>query len=178
MVSTVLVMVHPPLVFLMLGSHEKFLKFSCNGSHSFFVDHLLFQCWTSQANPLIFFIFSISSLFIFWICFQGELFSFIFSIDFMNVLIFNFQNILLLSCFCLIVSCSYLVDAGLWVQVTDYLVKGVHGRCFWEGPFCSLFCLCFPQVLSLLVSVGLFHVTSFLQISGDPVELFFLRALK
>lgn len=41
-----------------------------------------------------------------------------------------------------------------------------------------LFCLCFPKVLSLLVSLGLFHVASVLQISGDSVDPFFLRALK
>lgn len=85
------------MVYLVLGSHGKCLKFSCNCSPSFFLD-CLFQCWSSQINnPAIFFIFSVSRLFILFIYFFlsafRKLFSFIFSISLLNVsfLIFNFQ---------------------------------------------------------------------------------------
>ena len=64
--------VAPLMSYVMLSSHRKFLKFE--GHYSFFLSGPpVVQCWTSQASPLIFLILSISRLFIFLICFQGEL---------------------------------------------------------------------------------------------------------
>lgn len=44
-----------------------------------------------------------------------------------------------------------------------------------EVLFCSLFCLYFLLLPFLLASLSLFHVTSFLQISRDPVNLFMCK---